>query len=129
MDPITLLTAVAPLAVDLGKSLINRFVAGDQFKPANIDEYTKMQSIDLERFKAVSEAGGNGASYPWVEALVRLQRPIIGLTVLAVWAWAHVNATAISPDFTAVDNAAGAVWFYLFGERTLAYARSKTTTK
>lgn len=36
MDPITILAALGPVAVDLGKSLINRFIAPDQFKPATI---------------------------------------------------------------------------------------------
>ena len=39
MDPLTILATFAPFAVDLGKSLINRFIAGDTFKPANISEY------------------------------------------------------------------------------------------
>jgi hypothetical protein len=33
MDPFTILAALGPLAVDLGKSLIGRFVAPDGFKP------------------------------------------------------------------------------------------------
>lgn len=36
MDPITILSAFAPVVVDLGKSLINKFIAPDNFKPATI---------------------------------------------------------------------------------------------
>ncbi len=80
MDPITILAALGPLAVDLGKSLINRFVAPDQFKPATIEQYAQMKQIDLEFFKVMNEAGGGNPSYPWVEAVIRLMRPMIGLS-------------------------------------------------
>lgn len=106
---------------DLGKSLINRFIAPDQFKPATIEQYTAMKNIDLEMFKAMNEAGGGNASYPWVEAIVRLMRPTIGLIVLLVWAYTKLtNQTNDS-----VDNFASAVGFYLFAERSLFYSRNK----
>ena len=61
MDPLTILATFAPFAVDLGKSLINRFIAGDTFKPANIDEYLKMRQMDLDFFKTMNDAGGTKA--------------------------------------------------------------------
>lgn len=121
MDPITLLAALGPLAVDLGKSLINRFVAPDQFKPATIDQYVQMKTLDLEFFKVMNEAGAGNLSYPWVEAVVRLMRPAIGLLVLSTWAVMHLNGTS-TPE---VDNFASAVGFYLFGERSLFYIKKK----
>ena len=45
IDPFTLLAAFAPLAVDLGKSLIAKFVAPEQFKPATIEQYTQIKQI------------------------------------------------------------------------------------
>ena len=119
IDPITILAALGPLAVDLGKSLINRFIAPDQFKPATIEQYTQMKQIDLEFFKVMNEAGGGNPSYPWVEAIIRLMRPIIGLLVLSTWVIMHLNGTA-TPE---VDNFASAVGFYLFGERSLLHIR------
>ena len=122
MDPVTLLAALGPLAVDLGKSLINRFVAADQFKPATIDEYVKMRDLDLDMFKAMNEAGGSNPSYPWVEAIVRLMRPSIALIVLGTWAYLKLNNVSVE----AVDNFAAAIGFYLFGDRTLFYSRKAT---
>ena len=119
MDPITLLSALGPLAVDLGKSLINRFVAPDQFKPATTDEYTKMRQTDLDMFKAMNEAGGSNPSYPWVEAIVRLMRPGVGLIVLGTWAYLKLT----NQPSDSVDNFASCVGFYLFGDRTLFYSR------
>lgn len=119
MDPITILAALGPLAVDLGKSLISKFVAPDTFKPATIEQYAKMKEIDLEMFKAMNDAGGANPSYPWVEAVVRLMRPSVALLVLGTWAYMTVSGTA----HEAVDNFAAAIGFYLFGDRTLFYSR------
>ncbi len=121
IDPITILAALGPLAVDLGKSLINRFVAPDQFKPATIEQYSEMKKIDLEFFKVMNETGSGNPSYPWVEAIVRLMRPLIGLLVLTTWATMHLQGIAT----VEVDNFASAVGFYLFGERSLFYTKKK----
>jgi hypothetical protein len=119
MDPLTILAALGPLAVDLGKSLIGRFIQTDTYKPVNVDEYVKMRQLDLDMFKAMNDAGGTNPSYPWVEAAVRLMRPAVGVIVLGTWAYLKIN----SIDSESVDNFAGAVGFYLFGDRTLFYAR------
>lgn len=120
-DPVTILAALGPLAVDLGKSLINRYVAPDVFKPATIDDYTKMRSLDLEMFKAMNDAGGSNQSYPWVEAIVRMQRPFVATIVLATWA----GMTITGQSSESVNNFAAAIGFYLFGDRTLFYTRKQ----
>jgi hypothetical protein len=119
MDPLTMLATFAPFVVDLGKSLINRFIAGDTFKPANIDEYLKMRQIDLEFFKAMNDAGGTNPSYKWVEAVVRMMRPAVTIIVLSTWSYLELT----NQSSTAVTNFASAVGFYLFGDRTLFYAK------
>jgi hypothetical protein len=120
MDPITLLAAFAPLAVDLGKSLIAKFVAPENFKPATIEQYVEVKKIDLEMFKALNEAGGSNPSYLWVEAIVRLQRPLVVAVALGAWAWSHTYGTPSAE----VDNFAAIVGFYLFGDRTMFYAKN-----
>jgi hypothetical protein len=119
MDPLTILAALGPLAVDLGKSLISRFIAPAQFKPANIDEYVKMQETDLNMFTAINNAGGTNPSYPWVEAIVRLMRPGVAIIVLGSWAYLTITGGSSST----VDNFASAIGFYLFGDRTLFYSK------
>ncbi len=118
MDPLTILAALGPLAVELGKSLIGRFIQTDMYKPASVDEYVKMRELDLNMFKVMNDAGGTNPSYPWVEAAVRLMRPAVGVIVLGTWTYLKVN----SINSESVDNFAGAVGFYLFGDRTLFYA-------
>jgi hypothetical protein len=121
MDPLTILAALGPLAVDLGKSLIGRFIQTDGYKPVNVDEYVKMKELDLKLFTAMNEAGGANPSYPWVEAAVRLMRPTVAMIVLGTWASLKLSGQPSD----AVDNFAAAVGFYLFGDRTLFYARNK----
>jgi hypothetical protein len=57
MDMLTILAALGPLAVDLGKSLIGRFIQQDVYKPVNVDEYVRMRQLDLDMFKATNAAG------------------------------------------------------------------------
>ena len=123
MDPLTILAALGPLAVDLGKSLIGRFIQTDVYKPVNIDEYTKMRQTDLEMFKAMNDAGGTNPSYPWVEAIVRLMRPTIAIIVMLTWA--YLQSTNKSSE--SLDNFAAAIGFYLFADRTLFHLRKKGT--
>lgn len=119
MDPITILAAFGPLAVDVGKALIGRFINKGEFTPATIADYAQMRQLDLDMFKSMNEAGGSNPSYPWVEAIVRLQRPAVAAIVLITWMW----TVASNQPSDAVNNFAAAVGFYLFGDRTLFYAR------
>jgi hypothetical protein len=119
MDPLTILAALGPLAVDLGKSLIGRFIQTDVYKPTNIAEYTQMRQTDLQMFEAMNNAGGTATTYPWVESVVRLMRPTVGAVVLGTWAFMQVTGH----DAPAVNNFASAVGFYLFGDRTLFYSQ------
>jgi len=77
-----------------------------------------MKQLDLDQFTAINNAGGTNPSYPWVEAVVRLMRPSVGLIVLGTWSYLKLNNLS-SPS---VDNFASCIGFYLFGDRTLFYA-------
>ena len=123
MDPLTALAAFGPLVVDLGKSLIARFVAPEEFKPATIEQYVQIRQVDLDMFKAMNDAGGTNPSYPWVEAIVRLMRPTIAIIVLGTWCYMEITGDASDT----VSNFASSVGFYLFGDRTLFYARKGLT--
>lgn len=123
IDPISLLAMFGPVVVEAGKALTNRFLAPSEIKPMNVDEAVKLKQVELDYFKAVSEAGGQNASYPWVEAAVRLMRP--GVAVIVLGTWATLNILMPDVDSSSVDNFAAAVGFYLFGDRTLFYAKKK----
>lgn len=121
MDPVTILAGVLPVLVEAGKAAVNRWVAPDFIKPKTAAEYAEIKRVDVEMFKALNEAGGSSPTYPWVEAAVKLMRPTVSVIVLGTWAYVHLMMGL--PDTTAVDNFAAAIGFYLFGDRTLFYAK------
>lgn len=121
MDLLTGFAALAPLVVDLGKSLIGRFINTDGYKPANVGEWLQMRASDVDLFKAMNDAGGAGTSYPWVEAVVRLQRPLVAAVALGTWCMQEMTLPGGATPATA--NFAAAVGFYLFGDRTLFYVK------
>ncbi len=123
MDPLTLIGLIAPLFVQGGKALISKYIAPDVFKPSTVAEYAQMKQLDLDLFKAMNEAGGSNPSYPWVEAIVRLQRPLVCAVTIGTWAGLHLY----SVDNAIVDNFAATVAFYLFGDRTLFYSTKGVT--
>jgi hypothetical protein len=125
MDPLTALTALGPLAIDLGKSLINRFVTTDAYKPRSVDEWLAMRKADTELFSAMNGAGAQVPSYPWVAAVISMQRPAVAVCVLSVWAFSK----AYGIDSESIDNFASCVGFYLFGDRTLFYSRQSRSAK
>lgn len=120
MDPITILAALAPLLLDGGKALIGKFI-GTDFKPANVSDYLAIQRAEIDKFTALNAAGGANPSYPWVEAIVRLQRPVVGALVLCIWGY---SKTAGVPS-DSIDNFAAAIGFYLFGDRTLFHIKAQ----
>jgi hypothetical protein len=79
-----------------------------------------MKTLDLNMFKALNDAGGTNASYLWVEAIVRLQRPLVVAIALGAWAYTHIAGVPSAE----VDNFAAIVGFYLFGDRTMFYAKN-----
>lgn len=122
MDPLTALAAFGPLVVDLGKSLIGRFINADGFKPATIGDWLAMRNSDVTMMQAMNNTGG-GDSYPWVEAVVRLQRPFVAALALGIWGVQELTLPGGATPASA--NFAGAVGFYLFGDRTLFYASKR----
>ena len=125
-DPATLLAAGVPLVSHLGGAVIdivkNHF-APDEVKPSNVDEYVQLSNAKIALFKAMNDVGGT--SYPWVEAIIKLQRPLVVSVIILVWGWMHLT-TASTVDTGSIDNAAGIVGSFLFADRSLFYARKKS---
>ena len=128
MEPFTALAALLPLLTSAGQAAIQRWIAPDTFKPTNLADYLGLKNADVELFKAINAAGGSGPTYQWVEAVIRLMRPSVALIVLITWAVTHLSIYASGVDGAevntqSVDNFASAIGFYLFGDRTLFYAK------
>lgn len=124
-DPLTLLALLGPVAVEAVKGAVSRWIAPSEFKPATVEQWQAMRSSDIALFQAVNAAGSSGTSYPWVEAVIKLQRPFVVICVLAVWAWSRTSGMPSE----AIDNAAAIVGFYLFGDRTLFHAKKAIASR
>lgn len=120
MELLTVLAALGPLAVDLGKGLIGKYFGQETYKPVNVGEWLQMRTAEVDLFKAINNAGAEGETYRWVNAVIKLQRPFVAGVTLSVWAWSHTWGTG---DTAGVDNFAACVGFYLFGDRTLFHAK------
>lgn len=127
MDPITILAAFAPALVEAGKAAISRWIAPDVFKPATVDDYVKMRTLDVQLFTAINEAGGHEPTWSWVNAVKQLQRPVVAAVALGVWAYAHSGyGPPMTPEsVSSVNNFAATIGFYLFGDRTLFYVSNR----
>jgi hypothetical protein len=112
MDPLTILSMFAPALIEAVKASINRFISPEQFKPANIDDVVKLQEIEIKRFQIMNDS--TGAS-PWVQNVIKMQRPIVAATALMVWSYSEL----VGHPSTNAQTMAQVIFFYLFGERTL----------
>ena len=121
MDPITILAGLGPVAVDLVKSLIGRFLPTQEYKPASIAEWVQMQQLELEKFKAMQDSGGD-TGVPWANVLLRLQKPAYASLIVLVWAYQEYALPGGAND--SVVQFAQAIGFWLFGERVVMKARA-----
>jgi hypothetical protein len=113
MDLLTiLLSAFAPVAVEAAKAGVNRYITPDTFKPANIEDFAKMQALEIQRFQIMNDSAG---APQWVQAVIKMQRPIVAACCLSTWVYLKVTHVQDSD----VQTMAQCVFFYLFGERTL----------
>ena len=119
MDPLTILAALLPVLIEGGKYAVQRWLAPVTVKPGTFAEFLQLRAQELEFFKAMQ--GGEGDSYRWVAAIRQLQRPAFAAVVLSTWALKAAGGE-VPPE---VANMAGAVGFYLFGDRTLFYVAGK----
>lgn len=116
-DPITLLAALAPVVVKAGEAVVQRFIAPTSVKPTCVADLVTLQGLENERFRILQDADKGGEAYPWVEAVRKLQRPVVVFSTLGAFLYDPTNVT-VSAMFSCV-------MFYLFGERVMLYAGKK----
>lgn len=97
MINVTIAAAFGPLAIHAGQAAISKWIGQNQCRTVADDE--PMQQ--------------------WVMSIIHMQRPFVIALTLSVWTWCVMNGM----DSDAVNNATSAIVFYLFGDRTMSYAR------
>lgn len=108
-DPITMLAAFGPTLVKVGEGIYQRYVAPDTIKASTVAEQVQLINADTEKLRVISQADASGETYKWVEAIRKLQRPVVVFATLA--------AFLANPAENAVSEIFQTVMWYLFGER------------
>jgi hypothetical protein len=108
-DPVTMLAMFGPTLVRAVEGVYQRYVAPTTVKPTTIAEQIQVITADTEKLRVITQADAGGETYKWVEAIRKLQRPIVIFATLAAFLY-NPNEVAVSAIFQTV------MW-YLFGER------------
>ena len=78
---------------------------------------------DTKKLQALAELDSVGDTYKWVNAVRGLMRPVAGILALCIWGYASFDTSMPAHIYEVVSQVAGAVIFYLFGERTVMHLR------
>ena len=112
-----LIPSMIPAAADGVRALINRFTGGAGAAPSNPDEAIRLMEADTARLAALAKIEGTGVTYLWVEAVRKLQRPVMGAAAVSAYVVAmHTDVEA--GTVAELGDWVQAYFFYLFGERT-----------
>lgn len=115
-DPVTIFAALAPSVVKLGDALVHRFITPDRFKPATVEEAVQIATAENEKLRIITTADQGGETYRWVEAVRKLQRPVV--------VFATLGAFLFSPHDQTLCDLFSTVMWYLFGERFITNTKA-----
>lgn len=125
MDPLTILTALLPIAQDGIRAVINRVTGGAGAQPANTEEAIRLMDAQTKRLEALQKLDSpTGEVSLWVNNIRALMRPAAALMVLMGYWYTLIYDTEAGVAVNAA-NLASSVVFYLFGDRTVMYMRGK----
>lgn len=122
MDPISLLAAFIPLLIDGVKQGINYWTGGP--KPTTVQDLVALRELDIRQLEALTKLDAADGASRWVINIRGLQRPIATIVILFYFGLSMYYPVPNSTSET-LSFLAQCAFFYLFGERTLSYARSK----
>ena len=122
----TLVPALAPALVDGVRGIIARLTGGAGAQPTSVAEVIQLMQAEVEKLKVVAQLDSGGETYKWVEAIRKLQRPVVAAGVLG--AYIATTVFMFGDDFSRdqTRQLASIVFSYLFGERALLYAKQGT---
>ena len=120
VDPLTLLTFFGPLVKDAGQVLTKKILGEKTAQPANVAEAVQLMEAETKQLEARSKIGDTeGATYSWVVAAIKLQRPIIIYLTLASFLLMSVFDVGSPESKQNVATVSAMLFGWLFGERTL----------
>jgi hypothetical protein len=118
MDPLTLLALFGPAIKDGTMALIKKWTGDSAGKPANTTELIQLMEAETKQLEARIHAGDTeGTTYPWVIAVIKLQRPIVVYFTFITFLFMSAYSFGSVESRTMVGNLCSTVVFWLFGER------------
>lgn len=132
LDPVslaTIFTSLIPTASYAVKRIVEYNTGGPE--PSNANEAVELRKADAQVLDVINRTPENVSR--WVANIIALQRPIVVYSVLLNWTIMTVAGLAgVNVDlqiYVIIANMASAVFFYLFGDRTLLYSLQKMNKK
>lgn len=113
MDPVTIAAALGPLALDIFRTLKDKFLPGGDYKPDTMAEWLQMRQLELEQFKAMQDQGPP-TGVLWADVFIRLQKP--ALATLAFMLFGYQETFMPGGATQNVTNIASAFGFWMLGE-------------
>jgi fucose permease len=108
-DPVTMLAMFGPTIVRAFEGLYQRYIAPDAVKATTVADAVALENAETEKLKVITQADTGGETYKWVEAIRKLQRPVVVFATLAAFLY--------NPAQVSVSEIFQTVMWYLFGER------------
>lgn len=117
--------ALLPALTDGIRGLLAKVTGSEGAKPQTVDEAIRLMEADNRRLELLGKLEGEGETYRWVEAIRKLQRPIVGF--LVTLAYVLAVSGVVADDFKAdlAAQIASSYIFYLFGERAYMHMTRK----
>lgn len=116
-----ILAAFLPLIIDAVKTGIAKWRGTETPAATSAEEYAQIVDADIRRLEALAKLDAVGPTSQWVADIRALQRPAVVAAVGLTWVYGAALATMLPEKFLVVSQMAGAVFFYLFGERVSLY--------
>jgi hypothetical protein len=118
VDPITILALFGPAIKDGAMSLIKKWTGDSAGKPANAQEAVMLIEAETKQLEARIKTGDTeGETYPWVIAVIKLQRPFVVYATLLTFLVMSTTGWGGASSLSMVANLFSTVVFWLFGER------------
>ena len=113
MDPTIIAAVLGPLALDLFRSLKEKFLPSGEYKPVSIAEWLQMQQFRLDQLKAIRE-GGAPTGVLAVDLFLRLQVPALATLAFLLFGYQETFLPAGATEN--VKNLAAAFGFWMLGD-------------
>ena len=110
-----------PVVTSLGSAIAQR-IAPTQVRATSVADQVALDGSTIAMLKAKGDLeNGGGSTYPWVWAIIKLQRPVVLALIIVLYVYQEGFTPAGSSD--SVSNAFQFVGSWLFSERFIGKSK------